>query len=77
MTSKKAEYILNEYANCYSQKDLENLTEYLDEIKAEAVKEFVGEFERSLINMPQKDINYSNLVEHIDNLAKEKVGDAK
>lgn len=51
--------------------------EELETAKAEAVKEFVGEFERSLINMPQKDINYSNLVEHIDNLAKEKVGDAK
>lgn len=46
-------------------------------IKAEAVKEFACELERSLINMPQKDINYSNLVEHIENLVKERVGDAK
>lgn len=56
--------------------ELENFaSEYDAKIKAEAVKEFAGELERSLINMPQKDINYSNLVEHIENLVKRKGGE--
>ena len=36
---QKAKYILEEYANCYSQVDLEELAKYLDKIKAEAYKE--------------------------------------
>ena len=39
-TKQRAKYILEEYANCYSQVDLEQLAKYLDEIKAEAYKEF-------------------------------------
>ena len=58
------------------EEECEWLQDTLETTKAEAVKEFAGEFERSLINMPQKDINYSSLVEHIDNIVKEMVGDA-
>ena len=39
-TKKRAKYILENYANCYSQVDLEELEKYLDKIKAEAYKEF-------------------------------------
>lgn len=44
--------------------------------KAEAVKEFAERLIQSLIGMPQKDLNYSNLIEHIDNLYKKTVGDS-
>ena len=40
-TKQKAKEILEEYANCYSQVDLERLVKNLDDIKAEAIKEFL------------------------------------
>lgn len=39
-TKERAKQILEEYANCYSQVDLEELAKYLAEIKVEAYKEF-------------------------------------
>ena len=53
-----------------------NIGKMYSEIKAEAVKEFAERLIQSLIGMPQKDLNYSNLIEHIDNLYKETVGDS-
>ena len=57
---QKAKYILEEYANCYSQVDLEELAKYLDKIKAEAYKEF-GEnlekaFSKTECQMPNSEV---------------------
>lgn len=41
-TKQIAKDILEDYANCYSQVDLETLAKYLDKIKAEARKEFAA-----------------------------------
>lgn len=39
-SEKRAKEILEEYANYYSQVDLEQLTAKLDQLKSEAIKEF-------------------------------------
>ena len=41
-TKQRAKQILEEYANYYSEVDVEQLAECLNEIKAEAYKEFVN-----------------------------------
>lgn len=50
-TKQTAKDILEDYANCYSQVDLEQLVNVLDNIKAEAVKEFE---ERAIKNICEK-----------------------
>jgi hypothetical protein len=62
---KKATEILEDYSNSYSQVDLETLTKFLEQINAEAVKEFA---EIILVNYPEVD-------DFLDNLLKETVGD--
>jgi hypothetical protein len=64
---KKATEILEDYSNSYSQVDLETLTKFLEQINAEAVKEFA---EIILVNYPEVD-------DFLDNLLKETVGDEK
>ena len=39
-TKQMAKYIFEEYANCYSEVDIEKLAKHLDGIKSEAIKEF-------------------------------------
>lgn len=39
-TKQMAKYIFEEYANCYSEVDIEKLAKHLDSIKVEAVKDF-------------------------------------
>lgn len=68
-TKQRAKYILEEYANCYSQVDLEQLAKYLDEIKAEAYKEFAelvqGEIDDALhSNYNAKEERYENCKKH-------------
>ena len=74
-TKQKAKYILEDYANCYSQVDLEQLAKYLDEIKAEAMTEFVKELKETFgyYDWENKVMVYPE--EEIDNLLKEMVGE--
>lgn len=43
---QKAKYILEEYANCYSEVDVKQLAECLNEIKAETYKEFAERLDK-------------------------------
>ena len=77
-TKKRAKYILEDYANCYSQVDLEELEKYLDKIKAEAYKEFADRLKAKAM-AKYKTIDNEYLYEFdnnfIDNLLKELVGE--
>ena len=74
MTNTKSisEKILEEYANYYSQVDLEQLAAKLDQLKSEAIKEF-AERVKDLI-YEADDINPVSETQ-IDNLVKEMVGE--
>lgn len=48
---KKAEDILEDYSNSYSQVDLETLAKFLDQIKSEAIKKFAERVKQE-INFP-------------------------
>ena len=86
-TKQRAKYILEEYANCYSQVDLEQLAKYLDEIKSEAYKEFAEKIEEriSVKILKDKSNEYAEgfvdaldgVNGEIDNLLKELVGEDK
>ena len=71
-TKSISEEILEEYANYYSQVDLERLTAKLDQLRAEAIKEF-AERVKDLI-YEADDINPVSETQ-IDNLVKEMVGE--
>ena len=47
-TKQMAKYIFEEYANCYSEVDIEELAKHLDEIKSEAIKEFAKRLKAKL-----------------------------
>lgn len=47
-TKQKAKDILEEYANSYSQVDLEQLAKHLDSIRDEAIKEFADRLKEHL-----------------------------
>lgn len=84
---KKATDILEDYSNSYSQVDLETLTKFLEQIKAEAIKEFAEKFKKTI-----EDIRYNAIdtpytracnaaadwcIEIANSLKKEMVGDNK
>ena len=71
-TKQRAKYILEEYANCYSQVDLEQIAKYLDEIKAKAYKEFAEEIFELFPNDKPNTVISRVTVKHI---LKEKVGE--
>lgn len=64
---KKAEDILEDYANFYSRADLEALAKFLEQIKTEAIKEF---WERLKLKKAAVD-SWVVYVESGDNLVKE------
>lgn len=73
-TKQMAKYIFEEYANCYSEVDIEQLAKHLDEIKTEAVKEFAERLKEK--TSCAKDVfDYTEKlvvdVEEIDNALKE------
>ena len=74
-TEQMAKYIFEEYANCYSEVDIKKLAKHLEEIKAEAVKEFAEKLKHSFFDngyeSPDIDFDY-----FVDNLVKEMVGDS-
>ena len=85
-TKQMAKYIFEEYANCYSEVDIEELAKHLDEIKAEAVKEFAERLHchcQSIINEEwNKKVYptswadaYEEFDDVVDNLVKEMVGE--
>ena len=76
-TKQKAKEILEEYANCYSQVDLERLVKNLDDIKAEAIKEFDRKIKAHAyyIDYPKEHRVVDE--DDIDNLVKEMVGEGK
>ena len=71
-TKQRAKQILEEYANCYSEVDVKQLAEAIQEIKAEAYKEFAERLKKlqylSIVNTVVS-------VNDIDNLLKELVGE--
>jgi hypothetical protein len=69
-----AKYILEEYANCYSQVDLGELAKYLDKAKAEAYKEFADRLKDMSEHFWEEKENFVS-EEQIDNLLKELVRD--
>ena len=68
---KKAEDILEDYANSYSQVDLETLTKFLEQIKSEAVRELA----ERLIDIAVGNWEHKVDVATIEQLKKEMVGD--
>lgn len=87
-TKQMAKCIFEEYANFYSEVDIEKLAKHLDEIKAEAIKEFAERLHchcESIINDPWNEKVYPNswacayqeFEDVIDNLVKEMVGDTE
>ena len=73
-SKKRAEEILEEYANYYSQVDLEQLTAKLDQLKSEAIKEFAELLKNDWIG----NLYYCedlDITDWIDNLLKEMVGE--
>lgn len=71
---KKAEDILEDYANSYSQVDLESLEKFLNHIRVEAIKEFADRFKKEVAHIPA----WGSVAEKkIDNLVAEMVGDDK
>jgi hypothetical protein len=73
---KKATEILEDYSNSYSQVDLETLTKFLEQINAEAVKEFA---DKVLLYIPniEGDTTIKCVEEAIKQTLKETVGDSK
>lgn len=72
---KKAEDILEDYADAYSQADLERLAKFLGQIQSEAARELVKRFEKKI-----KDVKFTlGLTWEIQNALKdtlkEMVGD--
>ena len=79
-TKQRAKYILEEYANCYSQVDLEQLAKYLDEIKAEAYKECIEKVKKEIDRQPhsrslEASVERARIIKIFDNLLKEMVGE--
>jgi hypothetical protein len=69
---KKAEDILEDYANSYSQVDLESLEKFLNQIRVEAIKEFAERLKEKAPNITEE--RFHILQNIIDNLVKEMVG---
>lgn len=67
---KKAEDILEDYANSYSQKDLETLAKFLNKVKSEVIIDF-AERVKSFLNIDQIGETEVISFEDIDNLVKE------
>jgi hypothetical protein len=77
-TKQKAKDILEEYANFYSQVDLEQLTEHLDTIRAEAIKEFAVRLKKLTEQTAFADCwSEGGFLDSINNLVKEMVGEQK
>ena len=57
---KKAEDILEDYSNSYSQVDLETLAKFLDQIKTEAYRELVDKYKNE-VTKRYEDIAYKDL----------------
>lgn len=78
-TKQKAKDILEEYANCYSQVDLEQLAKHLDSIRAEAIKEFAERLKNFGYKICKPSGDWVTVVKetNIDNLVKEMVGEGK
>lgn len=84
---KKAENILEDYADYYSQVDLETLAKFLDQIKSEAIKEFAHqlkillETKAKLYSLSDKDCEFAivqnTALKTVDNLVLEMVGDTE
>ena len=62
-SEKRAKEILEEYANYYSQVDLEQLTAKLDQLKSKAIKEFANNIKSHFFQM--------ELVEYINSFVEE------
>ena len=88
-TEQMAKYIFEEYANCYSEVDIKKLAKHLEEIKAEAYKEFAERLKNEIINDTayacdstqhsgyyDYQIKIGDIPEYIDNLVKEMEGDS-
>lgn len=69
---KKAEDILEDYSNSYSQVDLETLAKFLCQIEAEAIKEYKERVEQELIAKGLYPVVVKNVLEETE---KEMVGD--
>ena len=77
-TKQIAKYIFEEYANCYSKVDIEELAKYLDGIKNEAIKEFADRLkERQYLSSEWSHGEHPYVVEEddIDNLVEEMTED--
>ena len=71
---KKAKDILEDYANSYSQVDLETLAKFLEQIKVEVIKEFTQKLKTKFLILFGHAIDCWSLDKHIDDLAKETAG---
>ena len=74
-TKQKAKDILEEYANSYSQVDLEQLAKHLDSIRAEAIKEFAERLKETHYMKKGEVVGRFIYTDEIDNLVKEMVGE--
>lgn len=72
---KKATDILEDYSNSYSRVDLEAPTKSLEQIKAEAIKEFTERFESKLNCIPQHHFTLAQVLFDLDKTKKEMAGD--
>lgn len=72
---KKATDILEDYSNSYSQVDLETLTRFLEQIKAEAIKEFDDRLKKLYETYPEdEEASALYLINKINEIVKEMKG---
>ena len=71
---KRAKDILEDYANSYSQVDLETLAKFLEQIEIEAIKGFAQKLKAKFLILFGCAIDCWSLDKHIDDLVKETAG---